>query len=64
MSSLRGEIKDGIPYVECPLCGRLCEVRKTKKDLPFLQCPYCRTQIFVRDKRGAKLLSRILKKER
>ena len=61
---IKGGVKDGTPYVECPLCGRPCEVRLTKKGLPFFQCPDCRLQVFIRDKAGAKRLANIVKQGR
>jgi len=61
---VKGRVKNGVPYVECPLCGRPCEVRMTKTDLPYFACPECRVQVFVRGDPGARRLAKILKKER
>lgn len=60
--TVRGGVKNGVPYAGCPLCGRPCEVRLSKTGLPYWQCPECRVQVFVRDKPGAERLKKIIKR--
>ena len=60
--SIKGGINRDKAYVECPLCGRPCEVRLTRTGLPFFQCPDCRIQLFVRAQPGVKRLAQIIKR--
>jgi len=41
------------PYVtDCPLCGRMCDVRLAKTGNPYFACPECGLRCFVNSPTG------------
>lgn len=60
---INGRMKNRLPFVECPLCGRPCEVKTSKRGLPYWQCAECKVQVFVRSESGARRLRKIITKE-
>jgi len=49
-----------IGKIECPDCGKDCDVKETKKGKPYFACEECGTQHFYRTDEGImKLMERI-----
>ena len=50
-----------IGTIECPDCGRDCEVKETKKGKPYFSCEECGTQHFYRTPEGIRRLKARMK---
>ncbi len=55
------EIKDTLYEVECPLCGRLLDLRVARNDNPYFTCPDCGLRCFVNSPSGKERLARLVK---
>jgi len=55
----RAPIRETLYYVECPLCGRPCDVHLARTGNPYFSCPDCGLRCFVNSPAGKERLGEV-----
>lgn len=50
-----------VSYIPCFLCGDRLVIKRTKRDKPYFLCDPCGAQVFIRRKKGIRLLRMLVK---
>ena len=51
-------IKETLYEIECPLCGRICDIRISRIGNPYFTCPDCGLRCFVNSPQGIERLAK------